>query len=236
MMQMHVAKPPPIFAVVPVKRLRLAKQRLAPVLSRHERAELARTMLHDVLTTLCATPEVSGTVVVTADPEITRLATLFDAQVVEDTAEAGVNAAVLLGLQSLDPACAAMVIPADVPFATAADMHAVIGELARCPIVLAPALADLGTNALAMRRPDLIAPAFGEGSFVTHQQRSREAGIACAVVRTEGLGRDIDCPNDLLDRTEVRKSSLTAALLADLNIAGRLGMTGPALSTTVSAR
>ena len=49
-MQMHVAKPSAISAVVPVKRLRLAKQRLAPVLSRHERAELMRTMLHDVLT------------------------------------------------------------------------------------------------------------------------------------------------------------------------------------------
>jgi len=37
------------------------------VLSRNERAELVRTMLHDVLTTLCATPEVSGTIVVTVD-------------------------------------------------------------------------------------------------------------------------------------------------------------------------
>src|SRR5947207_5256531 len=149
-MQMHVAKQSVISAVVPVKRLSLAKQRLAPVLSRRERAELVRTMLHDVLTTLCATPEFSGTVVVTADPEIAKLATLFDARVVDDTAEAGVNAAVLLGLRALDPASAAIVIPADVPFATACDMRAVIGELARCPIALAPALSDGGTNALAM--------------------------------------------------------------------------------------
>ena len=101
MMQMHVANPPSTVAVVPVKRLRLAKQRLAPVLSRHERVELVRTMLHDVLTTLCATPGVSGTIVVTADPEIARLATLFDARVVGDTAETGVNAAVLLGLRAI---------------------------------------------------------------------------------------------------------------------------------------
>lgn len=233
---MHVVEPPAIFAVVPVKRLRLAKQRLAPVLSRHERAELARTMLHDVLTTLCATPEVSGTVVVTADPEIAKLATLFDARVVGDSAETGVNAAVLLGLQALGTASAAVVIPADVPFATAGDVRAVIGELARAPIVLAPAVSDLGTNALAMVRPDLIAPGFGEGSFLLHQQRAREAGIACAVVRTEGLGRDIDNPNDLLYRPDARKSALTAALLADLNVAARLGMAVSALSTTVPAR
>lgn len=235
-MQMHVVKPSAISAVVPVKRLRLAKRRLAPVLSRHERVELARTMLHDVLTTLCGTPELSGTIVVTADPEISRLATLFDARVIGDTAEAGVNAAVRLGLQALDPASAAVVVPADVPFATAADMRAVIGELARCPVVLAPALSDLGTNALAMRRPDLIAPGFGEGSFLLHQQRAREAGLACVVVRTEGLGRDIDCPNDLLCRGQSRQLSLTAALLADLRIADRLGKVEPARPTAVPAR
>ena len=75
----------------------------------------------------------SGTIVVTADPEIAKLATLFDARVVGDTAEAGVNAAVLLGLQALDAASAAVVVPADVPFATAADMRAVIGELGALP-------------------------------------------------------------------------------------------------------
>ncbi len=80
-MQMRV-EPPAIWAVVPVKRLSLAKQRLAPLLSRNERAELVRTMLHDVLTTLCATPEVSGTIVVTADPDVAKLATLFEARVV----------------------------------------------------------------------------------------------------------------------------------------------------------
>ena len=87
-----------------------------------------------------------------------------------------------------------------------------------------------------MRRPDLIAPAFGEGSFLAHQQRAREAGIACAVVRTEGLGRDIDCPNDLARGAGPRKSSLTAALLTGLNIADRLGIAAPVLSTTVPAR
>jgi 2-phospho-L-lactate guanylyltransferase len=236
MMQMHVAKPRATFAVVPVKRLGLAKQRLAPVLSRHERAELVRTMLRDVLTTLCATPGLSGTIVVTADPEIAKLAALFDARVVADAAEAGVNTAVTVGLQALDRASAAVVVPADVPFATAADVCAVIGELARCPIVLAPALSDGGTNALAMQRPDLIAPAFGDGSFVAHQRRAYDAGLACAVVRTEGLGRDIDCPDDLLCRMDSRKSSLTAALLSDLNIADRLGRVEPALSDTVPAR
>src|SRR5690349_11350115 len=138
MMQMHIPETPAVWAVVPVKRLSAAKQRLAPVLSRHERTELVRTMLHDVLTTLCATPGLAGTIVVTADPVITKLATLFDARVIADTVETGVNAAVLLGLQALESSDAALIVPADIPFATAADMRAVISELDRSPIVLAP--------------------------------------------------------------------------------------------------
>jgi 2-phospho-L-lactate guanylyltransferase len=215
-----------IWAVVPVKRLGLAKQRLAPVLSRSERAELARTMLHDVLTTLCATPQLAGIIVVSGDPAVAKLATLFDARVVGDVMESGVTAAVLQGLRTSDPSSTgALVIPADVPFATAADLQAVIAELGHFPIVLAPALSDGGTNTLAMRRPDLIAPSFGDDSFARHQALARDAGFGCGIVRTEGLGRDIDYPRDLVPWTGAKKFSLTAALLAEFKLANRSGVT-----------
>jgi 2-phospho-L-lactate/phosphoenolpyruvate guanylyltransferase len=215
-----------IWAVVPVKRLGLAKQRLAPVLSRSERAELARTMLHDVLTTLCATPQLAGIIVVSGDPAVAKLATLFDARVVGDVMESGINAAVQQGLRTPDPSSAGvLVIPADVPFATAADLQAVIAELGHFPIVLAPALSDGGTNTLAMRRPDLIAPSFGDDSFARHQALARDAGLGCGIVRTEGLGRDIDYPCDLVPWTGAKKFSLTAALLAEFKLADRSGVT-----------
>jgi 2-phospho-L-lactate/phosphoenolpyruvate guanylyltransferase len=215
-----------IWAVVPVKRLGLAKQRLAPVLSRSERAELARTMLHDVLITLCATPELAGIIVVSGDPAAAKLATLFDARVVRDIMESGVNAAVVQGLRAPDSSSAGvLVIPADVPFATAADLQAVIAKLSHFPIVLAPALSDGGTNTLAMRRPDLIGPSFGDDSFARHQALAREAGIECGIIRSEGLGRDIDYPSDLVLCIESKKSSLTAVLLAELKLPDRPGVT-----------
>jgi 2-phospho-L-lactate guanylyltransferase len=215
-----------IWAVVPVKRLGLAKQRLAPALSRSERAELARTMLHDVLTTLCATPQLAGIIVVSGDPAVAKLATLFDARVVGDVMESGVNAAVLQGLRTPDPSSAGvLVIPADVPFATAADLQAVIAQLGHFPIVLAPALSDGGTNTLAMRRPDLIAPSFGDDSFARHQALARDAGLGCGIVRSEGLGRDIDYPRDLVPCTASKKFSLTAVLLSEFKLADRPGVT-----------
>ena len=213
---------PNIWAIVPVKRLGLAKARLAPVLSRSERAELARTMLHDVLTTLCATPQLAGIVVVSGDPTVAKLATLFDARVVADVIESGVNSAVQQGLKTLDVSSAgALVVPADVPFATAIDVRAVIRELDQHPIVLVPALSDGGTNALAMRRPDLIAPSFGDDSFARHQALARDAGLGCGVVRSEGLGRDIDDPCDLVPWAGSKKFSLTAALLAEFRLPDR---------------
>jgi 2-phospho-L-lactate/phosphoenolpyruvate guanylyltransferase len=216
--------PSNVWAVVPVKRLSRAKQRLAPVLSNTERAALARAMLHDVLTTLRATPELTGIVVVTGDPMVANLATLFDAQVVGDMMETGVNAAVQQGLRILDArSSGALVIPADVPFATVSDVQAVIDELRHYPVVLAPALSDGGTNGLAMRRPDLIVPSFGDDSFARHQALARGAGIRCGIVRTEGLGHDIDFPDDLLFRSGSRKSSQTEAMLAEFGAAQRLG-------------
>jgi len=215
--------PPNLWAIVPVKRLSRAKQRLSSVLSRNERAQLVRAMLHDVLTALCATPELAGIVVVTGDRLIASLATPFEARVVDDVTETGVNAAVQQGLRIVDPKSAAvLIVPADVPFATASDLRAVIAELRHHPVVLAPALSDGGTNALAMRRPELIAPSFGDDSLATHQALARGGGIGCGIVRNEALGRDIDRPDDLMPWTGSKKFSLTAALLAEFNVADRL--------------
>jgi 2-phospho-L-lactate guanylyltransferase len=104
-------------------------------------------------------------------------------------------------------------------------LQAVIAELGHFPIVLAPALSDGGTNTLAMRRPDLTVPSFGDDSFARHQALARDAGLGCGIVRTEGLGRDIDYPCDLVPWTGAKKFSLTAALLAEFKLADRSGVT-----------
>jgi 2-phospho-L-lactate/phosphoenolpyruvate guanylyltransferase len=217
--------PSKVWAFVPVKRLSRAKQRLSPLLSGRERAELARAMLHDVLTTLCATPELTGIVVVTGDPIVANLATLFGARVVGDIMETGVNAAVQQGLRTLEaPSAAVLIIPADVPFATASDLRLVISELCHYPVVLAPASSDGGTNALAMRQRDLLTPSFGDDSFARHQALARRGGIDCGIVRIEGLGRDIDCSDDLLFWSGTQKSSQIARLLAEFSVTKRLGI------------
>jgi 2-phospho-L-lactate/phosphoenolpyruvate guanylyltransferase len=223
-MQRSAECPREVWAIVPVKRLSRAKQRLAPVLSRDERARLVCAMLQDVLTTLHAVPNLGGILVVSGDPIAAKLAKEFDARIVDDILEAGVNAAVGQGLYALGvPSAGALIVPADVPFATIGDIEAVLGELGRNPIVLAPALSDGGTNALAMRRADLLAPSFGEDSFARHQALARDEGVGCGIVRTYGLGRDIDCPGDLVPWGGSKTSSLTSTWLAEFKLTQGLG-------------
>jgi len=212
-----------VWAIVPVKQLSCAKQRLSAVLSAPERIALAHAMLHDVLTTLSATPELAGILVVTGDITVAHVAARFGATVIGEALEAGVNAAVQLGLRAPEvSSTGVLIVPADIPFVRPTDLQSVLAGLSHAHVVLAPATSDGGTNALAMRRRDLIAPSFGSGSFARHQALAQKAGWACGIVRLEGLGRDIDGPDDLVIPLAARPSSHTAQLMLELNVANRL--------------
>jgi len=188
-----------VWAVVPVKRLKCAKERLGDVLSEQDRMVLAQCMLGDVLRRLAATTGLAGIAVVTADPVVQTVARAFHARVVPDVCESGVNDAVRQGLETLSaPGETVLVVPADIPLATVADFEAIIALLDVDPVVLAPALSDGGTNALAMRAPTLVPPQFGDRSFERHRLSAAERGLCCGVFRSNGIGRDIDVASDLL--------------------------------------
>jgi len=63
-----------VWAVVPVKELDQAKERLAPVLPPERRRALMLAMLEDVLAALAATPGLGGLAIVTVDAAAWRLA------------------------------------------------------------------------------------------------------------------------------------------------------------------
>jgi 2-phospho-L-lactate guanylyltransferase len=212
-----------VWAIVPVKTLILAKQRLSPVLLPHERVKLARTMLQDVLTALRAAAKLKSIIVVSADPLVANIARTYGAQAAGEAAGHGLNAAVWTGLRAIERTASALIVPADVPFARAAELRLVIARLAHNPIVLTPATSDGGTNALAMRSPDLMTPSFGENSFERHQACACAEGLGLGIVRAPGIGHDIDYPRDLIGSAHLGKGTQTAALLAELNVTARLG-------------
>jgi 2-phospho-L-lactate guanylyltransferase len=207
-----------VWALVPVKRLGEAKARLAPLLSRPERRQLARAMAADVLDMLGAVQELAGTLVVTGDADVAALARRAGALVVGDPPASGTDAAVRHGLDLLQSAGAAgaVVVPSDIPYARAGEIRAVISRLAACPVVIVPARRDGGTNLLALALPSRIPTAYGTGSFARHVGAARSAGVAPVVLQLEGAGRDIDVPADLVPEAGRHPTTRTGRLLRRL--------------------
>src|SRR5260370_22024885 len=82
------------WAVVPVKELDRAKERLSPRLSSERRRALMLAMREDVLAALAATPGLAGIAAVTLDPAARRLATNYDCRIIETGARDGHTGAV----------------------------------------------------------------------------------------------------------------------------------------------
>lgn len=188
-----------VVALVPAKPLRLAKARLAPVLAAAARASLAAAMLEDVLQALASEPRICGTAVVTGDPEAGRLARRHGARVLADPPGGGYREAAAHGLAALAAmgVDAALVLPADVPLAGADEIAALIDLARDRAVALVPAASDGGTNALLLRPPSILAPAFGPDSLRRHVDAARRAGIEPLVSEMVGIGLDIDRPADL---------------------------------------
>ncbi len=216
---------PDIWAVLPVKRLALAKSRLGCVLTSPERRRLARAMLLDVFDAVRGVEAISAILVVTADPDVARLAAAQGAGVLRDASEAGINAAVAQAANLLvaEGRGGAVILPADVPLATADELRAVLAALAAGRIVLVPASGDGGTNLIAVAPPGLVDPCFGDDSFARHVAAARARGIDPVVLRLDGIGHDVDHPRDLLVQLARSAPTRTRALLRDFDVATRLG-------------
>jgi 2-phospho-L-lactate guanylyltransferase len=193
-------RPDRIWAVVPAKDLAQAKQRLAGVLTPVERQGLAQAMLEDVLTALAGVRALAGTIVVTREAALAAIARSFDAHVIADLRHEGPSAAIMLAARELavERAAGMLAIPADVPLASVAE----IGEIAAVAmtppaVTLVPALADMGTNAIALTPSDAIPIRFGKRSFFQHLEAALERGLTPRILRLPGIGLDIDRPEDL---------------------------------------
>ena len=191
---------PPLWALVPVKNLQDAKQRLADVLSAGERRALFRAMLEDVLSVLCHCRGLAGVVLVTRDPEARVLAARYGARVLEEEENRGHTAANSFGARALaeEGAAGMLQLPADIPLITSQDIDALLQAHASGPAVtLAPSRDERGSNAVACSPPDLLPLRFGDDSYFPHLDRARSLGIEPGIVQRPGLALDVDTPDDL---------------------------------------
>ncbi len=190
---------PDLWVIIPVKPLRRAKSRLARALKADQRAALARATFARTLDILASVDLIAGIVVVSSDLTVQDIARAKNAIPLAET-ESGLNAAAAQACAWIAArgAAAVLIVPADLPLVTAADIESMI-DLAREPacVVLAPDRREEGTNALLLRPPHAIRPAFGLSSFEAHRAQAIEGGLPVHIYRSATIALDIDLPADL---------------------------------------
>lgn len=197
-------------AVVPVKEIAAAKQRLAGFLSEAQRQALALAMLEDVLETLADCP-LASIIVVTADAAASRIAGAFGATVWTDGARESHTGAVAAAAARLARQGDGMLtIPADIPLVRPEDINAL---LAAPPFAIAPSCDERGSNAVLAAPADLVPLCFGEDSFAPHLAAARARGLGPAILRLPRVALDLDRPADVVEFLKIPSRTRTRALL-----------------------
>lgn len=189
-----------LWAIVPVKPLRRGKSRLAGTLSEDERTELNRSLLQNTLRTFSDLREVEEVLVISRDPQALAIARQYGARTVREDGQPELNTALKRAtvVAQVYATRGVLVLPADLPLVTRADVLTLIEQAGEPPaVVIAPDRHGTGTNALLISPAGLIEYDFGEDSFQRHCQRAREAGARLEIVNLPTLGLDLDLPEDL---------------------------------------
>lgn len=223
-----------IFAVLPVKSPRNAKQRLSGFLSAEQRETLARILYRQTLASLCQAEGIDRVVVVTSDSEIAEHARRSGALVFDENAQVShsvsADAACLRAIQL--GATTVLLVPIDVPLVTPADFTRLAAAArpgapgnpqaspqassqpgSQAKLIVVPSADGTGTNALARTPPDVIESRFGPGSCRAHLDQARSKSVHSEVLRLRGLMFDIDTPEDVAEFLAGPHESDAAAFL-----------------------
>lgn len=189
-------------AVLPVKRLTVAKARLAEDISAGTRRAVVEAMVTDVLVALRRAKEIDQVLVVTGDLAVEALAHGYDAHTVPDPEEASHSAAAALGVTEAVERGArrVLLVPGDTPALDPVQLDALLkrtvpGDAAE--LIVVPDRHGDGTNGLVLSPPRVIAPAFGPGSRHVHVDAGEAAGAQVRVEELPSLGLDVDTAEDL---------------------------------------
>jgi 2-phospho-L-lactate guanylyltransferase len=199
-------------AVIPVKRLAMAKTRLRGAVPGIPHDDLVLAMAGDTLAAVLACPVVERALVVTDDPAAASVLTGLGAVRVPDDPDAGLNAALARGAR-LAAGWPVVALTADLPALRPPELAAALTALAGRGDGHArgyvPDAIGTGTAMLAARAGVDLDPRFGPGSARAH--------AASGAVRLDGdwptLRQDVDTAADLAAATALGLGRYTADLV-----------------------
>lgn len=184
-------------AILPVKRLDAAKQRLSSSLKPAQRRELMAAMFRDSLEAIGVARLVGRVIVVTSDPEIAAVAEASGAEVLPDSPQGGHSQAAMIGIAAVTEG-PAILLPGDCPLLEPREIDGLLTALPTPFVTVVPDRHGTGTNALVLNPANAIEPSFGEGSCARHVAAAKAAGIPHAVDPVPSLGLDMDTPADIV--------------------------------------
>ena len=188
-----------VWAVVPIKRLSAAKQRLTALLKEH-REEFAYLLACRTLDVMRDSGLFDGIFVVSPDPRVAAAALARGALVLDDH-DASLNEACSLGLAAVAEHSAriAVVVPADLGLLSAPALAAVLQRYSAlresgAAVGLVRCKDGTGTNMVLLDPTQAFEPRFGADSFARHA--SAAAATAHELTAPE-VAFDIDAAEDL---------------------------------------
>jgi 2-phospho-L-lactate/phosphoenolpyruvate guanylyltransferase len=208
------------FAILSVKSLEKAKQRLSDAVDFGHRRALAEAMYSDVLVAARRAAGIDTVLVVTSDRTASRIAGGYAVTVVDDTGSSHSDAAALgISKAVAQGATRVLLIAGDCPLVSPAELDALLAlPVSGRSAVIIPDRHGTGTNGLLLTPPDALTPAFGEGSRQRHIELATAQGSAPEVVEVPSLALDIDTPEDF----ELLKSTIASTRGGAANTRGLL--------------
>lgn len=185
-----------VVAIVPVRSLTTGKTRLGTVLGRSERYQLNERFLSHTLRV--TTAFAVSTVVVSRCADVLQLARSSGVGHLFEVTRGGLNPA-LTNASKVARARGAVrivILPADLPFVCADDLHALVSHAGRAGATIAPDQRRDGTNALCVPAGHSFRFQFGASSFFKHKCEAENVGLNMTVISRPSLAFDIDLPAD----------------------------------------
>jgi len=187
-----------IAVIIPVKTFLNAKTRLD--LSPYQIEELCKIMLEEILHTVSISPQIEKTIIVTKEKKAIEIGEKFNAHIIIDEKEEGVNNAVALADKYLleNDFHASIVFPQDIPYIKTQDIDFMLNYKTHPNFaIIVPSRRFDGTNALVRMPVDLMKTHYDEDSYKIHMNTAKEHTLNVVMVFVKRIMWDVDNNEDL---------------------------------------
>jgi 2-phospho-L-lactate guanylyltransferase len=187
-----------IAAIIPVKTFSNAKTRLQLPTEKVEK--LCKIMLEEILQVLSASTKIEKIILITKEQKAIEIAKKFNAIIIIDEKEEGVNQAVSLADEYLleNNFNTSIVFPQDIPYIKIEDIDFMLKyQMHPNFVIIVPSRKFDGTNALVRMPIDLMKTHYDDDSYRNHMITAKEHTLNVGMVFVKRIMLDVDNQEDL---------------------------------------